>query len=220
MTSPLLLADLRRFEGLRLKAYPDPLSPLAHELAKPLNRRVAGWAGLSGAPWTWAYGHTGPEVGPDTQGTLEQAEQLLATDAAEAEALCARHLTFWARLDPVRRDALANMMFQMGWDNPKTTRLEGLSGFTQSMPLIAAGRYAEAVDHMKLSAWHAQTPERAEAVCHMILTGARIGAVGPVLPPPPTAPQDISPTPGTSPFSTGWLGALTDLFNRITKRAA
>jgi len=40
-------------EGCRLKAYPDPASPLAIALRKRQNV-----AGLSGAPWTIGYGET------------------------------------------------------------------------------------------------------------------------------------------------------------------
>ena len=49
MTTPNLLADLRRDEGLRLAAYPDPLT--------------------HAEPWTIGYGHTGPDVGSDTTWT-------------------------------------------------------------------------------------------------------------------------------------------------------
>jgi lysozyme len=51
-------ADLiKRFEGCRLKAYPDPAT--------------------GGKPWTVGYGCTGPGIGPDTVWTQEEAEKQL-----------------------------------------------------------------------------------------------------------------------------------------------
>src|SRR6185312_6879638 len=87
MTSDLLLADLRRDEGLRLRAYPDPLS--------------------GGEPWTIGYGHTGSDVHPSTVWTPEEAETSLEQDAAHACDLLDRYAHWWRFLDPVRQDAMA-----------------------------------------------------------------------------------------------------------------
>jgi lysozyme len=56
---------IKSFEGLRLKAYPDP--------------------GTGGAPWTIGYGHTGPDVYPGLKITEAQAEELLRKDLARFE---------------------------------------------------------------------------------------------------------------------------------------
>lgn len=56
---------IRRYEGLRLKAYPDP--------------------GTGGAPWTIGYGHTGPDVKPGLVITNERADELLMADLAKFE---------------------------------------------------------------------------------------------------------------------------------------
>jgi lysozyme len=54
------LALIKRWEGLRLEAYPDP---------------------KTGAdPWTIGYGHTGPSVKPGARITEHQAEAILAVD--------------------------------------------------------------------------------------------------------------------------------------------
>jgi lysozyme len=58
----LACALIRRFEGLRLTAYPDPAS--------------------GGDPWTVGYGATGPEIRPGTVWTREQAEADLAARVA------------------------------------------------------------------------------------------------------------------------------------------
>lgn len=63
------MALIRRFEGCRLSAYPDP--------------------GTGGEPWTVGWGATGPGIGPGTVWTQQQADERLAHDviryAAEVE---------------------------------------------------------------------------------------------------------------------------------------
>ena len=56
---------LKRFEGCRLEAYPDP--------------------GSGGAPWTIGYGHTGAEVVPGLVITQAQAEAWLRADLAHSQ---------------------------------------------------------------------------------------------------------------------------------------
>ena len=56
---------IKSFEGLRLKAYPDP--------------------GTGGDPWTIGYGHTGSDVYPGLKITEVQAEALLRKDLARFE---------------------------------------------------------------------------------------------------------------------------------------
>lgn len=84
--TPAGLAQLKNEEGLRLTAYPDPLS--------------------GGAPWTIGYGHTGPEVHQGLKWTKAQAEAALAADVAKAETGVEKALPWTSGLDPVRRDVL------------------------------------------------------------------------------------------------------------------
>jgi len=56
---------IKSFEGLELKAYPDP--------------------GTGGDPWTIGYGHTGPEVVKGNTITKEEAERLLRQDLDKFE---------------------------------------------------------------------------------------------------------------------------------------
>lgn len=51
---------IKQFEGLSLKAYPDPAT--------------------GGDPWTIGYGHTGPEVKPELTITQVQADAYLVQD--------------------------------------------------------------------------------------------------------------------------------------------
>ena len=53
-------ALVRKWEGIELKAYPDPAT--------------------GGAPWTIGVGHTGPEVRPGVVWTQKQAEDALRSD--------------------------------------------------------------------------------------------------------------------------------------------
>lgn len=56
---------IRQFEGLSLKAYPDP--------------------GTGGKPWTIGYGHTGSDVKPGLLITRERADDLLQADLGRFE---------------------------------------------------------------------------------------------------------------------------------------
>lgn len=173
MTTTFLAMDTAGDEGLRLKAYPDPLSPRGVELAKPAAQRTPGWQTFSGAPWTIGYGHTGPEVYEGLVWTKAQAWTALLHDLQVAEALLDRVLAWWRSLNDARQDVLANMVFNMGWDNPKTPKLEGLSGFTTTLPLIQAGSYGAAADNMLKSLWARQVGGRAKRLAQQMRTGVR-----------------------------------------------
>lgn len=171
MTTPFLAGDVARDEGLRLKAYPDPLSPRGRELAKPMNKRCAGWQKLSGAPWTIGHGHCGPEVHEGLVWTLAEATAALVRDLAHAEALLDRYVPWWRTLSDVRQDVLANLMFNMGWDNLKTPQHEGLSGFVNTLAKIKSGDYAGAAEAMLESRWAAQTGNRAKRLATQMRRG-------------------------------------------------
>jgi len=57
---------IRRFEGCRLDAYPDPAT--------------------GGAPWTIGWGSTGPDIGPDSRWTRAEADARLAEEIARLDA--------------------------------------------------------------------------------------------------------------------------------------
>jgi lysozyme len=165
MTTPFLAGDVARDEGLRLRAYPDPISPRAIELAKPEAKRLKGWQFFSGAPWTIGYGHCGPGVTEGLIWTLEQARATLSVDLAHACALLDANLPWWRTLSDVRQDVLANMCFNMGWG--------GLSGFVNTLAKIKAGDYAGAAKAMLASKWAAQVGDRAERLAEQMKTGLR-----------------------------------------------
>lgn len=159
MTTAYLAADLRRDEGLRLQAYPDPIS--------------------RGEPWTIGYGHTGPEVVPGLVWTEAQAEAALAADLARAEAWLDRELSWWRGLDDVRQDVLADMAFNMG---------RRLLGFEKALGSTHAGEIAEvahmaanddfawAADELLDSVWARQVGGRAQRLAEQMRTGLRAAA--------------------------------------------
>lgn len=143
MTTPFLPEDLRRDEGLRLEAYPDPLS--------------------GGEPFTIGYGHTGPEVHKGLVWTEAQASNALDADIAHACGLLDQHIPWWRELDGLRQDVLANMTFNMGWGR--------LSGFQHMLAAAKAGDYAKAADEMLDSAWSRQVGHRATRLAEQMRTG-------------------------------------------------
>ncbi|MBB4796289.1 lysozyme [Brevundimonas bullata] len=155
---PELIAALKKDEGLRLKAYPDPLSPRA--------RTGKG----SGAPWTIGYGRArGIQEGQVI--TEATAEAWLVEDAREHNTVIHAALPWLKRLDPVRRRVVENMHFNMGWDNPKTPSVEGLAQFKNTLSHIEAGRYAEAAAAMRVSLWAKQVKGRAVRLAREMETG-------------------------------------------------
>ena len=89
VVDPILIADLKRDEGLRLKAYKDTVGV-----------------------WTVGYGHA--HVAPGTVWTQEQAEAALIEDVKKHNAELERAIPWIANLDPVRRRVLQNMAFNLG----------------------------------------------------------------------------------------------------------
>jgi lysozyme len=142
VTTENLLPDLQRDEGLRLTAYPDPLS--------------------GGEPWTIGYGHTGDVVEGETC-TEDQALDWLTTDVAFAEMGLDGHLPWWRTLDDPRQDVLCEMAFQLG--------VAGLCEFTHTLAAVQAGDWQAAHDGMLDSEWARQVPSRANRLATQMLTG-------------------------------------------------
>lgn len=86
---------LKGFEGLRLKAYPDPAT--------------------GGEPWTIGYGHTGGVKKGDVC-TQEQAEDWFQEDVAEAEGHVDREVK--VPLTQGMRDATISLVFNIGPGSP------------------------------------------------------------------------------------------------------
>lgn len=145
---PELIAALKRDEGLRLNAYRDTVGVL-----------------------TIGYGHTGPDVKPGLVWNQGKAEAALIEDVREHNKVIHAALPWLKDLDPVRRRVIENMHFNMGWDNPKTPKFEGLSGFKNTLEAVRTGRYNQAASGMLNSKWSRQVGKRAVRLAQEMLTG-------------------------------------------------
>lgn len=143
MTSPCLVADLRRDEGLRLVAYPDPIS--------------------GGAPWTVGYGHTGRDVHPGLVWQLAQAEDALTGDIAATCRGLDSAIPWWRGLDDLRQDCLVNQAFNLG--------VHGLLEFGGYLGLLKATKYGAAANDDIHTRWATQVGDRAARVCAQMRTG-------------------------------------------------
>ena len=141
--SAALLASLRLGEGVRLHAYPDPLS--------------------HGVPYTIGYGRA-HGVGPHDTCTLAQAEAWLVDDAQTAIDAVLTHLPWAAHLDAARFDVLAEMAFNLGWAK--------LSQFGRTLTAVAGAHYGLAADCMLSSAWADQVGARAKRLAARMRDGA------------------------------------------------
>jgi lysozyme len=92
---------IKSFEGLELKAYPDP--------------------GTGGDPWTIGYGHTGPEVKKGLVITAQQAEDYLRKDLEKFESKLMGMLT--APVNENQWAALISFAYNCGPENLRTSTL-------------------------------------------------------------------------------------------------
>lgn len=143
MTSAFLAADLERDEGVRFKAYPDPLT--------------------HAAPWTIGVGHTGREVHPGLIWSLDQVQAALAADIAAVRAGLDSALPWWRTLDDLRQDCLANQAFNMG--------VHGLLGFTTYLGLVRQHQFAAAALDEIHTLWAQQVGKRAQRLARQMATG-------------------------------------------------
>jgi lysozyme len=152
MTTPFLAEDLRRDEGLKLEAYPDPVT--------------------RAEPWTIGYGHTGAGVAEGLAWTLDQAESALSADIAHACRLCDALIPWWRTLDDARQDVLAQMMFNMGWRSRDGRH--GLATFSRMLAAARTGDWRIAHDQMLASGWAGEVGDRARRLAQQMLNGARV----------------------------------------------
>lgn len=143
--TPYLMADLKRDEGCRLVAYPDPRS--------------------GGAPWTIGYGHTGREVHPGLIIGQEQAEDYLAQDITLTCRGLDTALPGWRRPEDPRQDVIVNMAFNLG--------VHKLLGFHNLLAALKSEDYDTAAAEMLDSAWALELPARADRLARQMRTGRR-----------------------------------------------
>lgn len=90
--SPNGINLIKHFESCCLRAYPDPKT--------------------GGAPWTVGWGATGPDIGPNTVWTQEQADDHLAHDVARREIVVLKHVH--VPLEQGQFDAMVSIIFNVG----------------------------------------------------------------------------------------------------------
>lgn len=161
---PALLASVRLGEGLRLRAYPDPESPLAAQMALALAQRTAGWSVLSGAPWTIGYGHTGEDVRDGRLvWTLTQAEAALVADLTDICATLDAREPWWRGTTAGRQRVLAEMGFNLGYGR--------LAGFHRMLLAMQTQRWDQASAEMLDSQWAHQVGARAQRLAAAMAAG-------------------------------------------------
>ena len=138
---PELIQQVKRDEGLRLKAYWDPI----------------------GKVWTVGYGHTGPDVTEGTVWTLAQAEAALAEDLNTAADEVDRAFPWAESMGVVRWSVLVNMAFNMG--------LDGLEEFHMMLAAAQRGEWDAAAAQMLNSLWATQVGDRATQLAQQMRTG-------------------------------------------------
>jgi lysozyme len=134
--TPAGLERLKLDEGCELHAYPDPLT--------------------GGDPYTIGYGCTGEGIGPGVVWTQTQADAELLVRVEQTEADLAGALPSWfASLDPVRRDVLTNIAYNIG--------VKGLAHWPVTLSAVGAKKYAAAADDIASNVlWKSQVGARVE----------------------------------------------------------
>ncbi len=127
---------IKRHEGLRLKPYADSEGHLTIGYGRALNI-----TGIS----------------------TEEAETMLQHDVADAAGELS-HLSWFRSLDEVRRAALIDMTFNLGWSK--------LLGFTHFLAAIERGEFEAAAKEMLNSEWAKQVKDRALELAEMVRAGA------------------------------------------------
>jgi lysozyme len=134
---------VKRHEGCRLDAYPDPLS--------------------GGDPWTIGWGSTGHDVCEGAVWTQPQADEDLEFRLVALISRVAAALPWTANLDVPRAAVLVDMAYNLG--------LAGMLGFTHTLTMILGGQWEDAATAMLASRWATQVPNRAEDDAQIIRDG-------------------------------------------------
>ena len=105
--SKVSLELIKSWEKCKLKAYPDPYSPLAIA-----TRNGKPTEGLSGAPWTVGWGQTGKDVKEGTTVTQEQADATLVETVKGHALSLSKGLT--APATQPQFDAMVSLSYNIG----------------------------------------------------------------------------------------------------------
>lgn len=139
---PLLIAELRRDEGVRYTPYKD---------TKGIDTVGVGH-NLQAMPLGLLYPLTDAQV-----------DRILEVDLAEVFEALDKHLPWWRGLTLARQRVLANMAFNLG--------ITGLLGFKNTLQEIRRGHYELAAKGMMASKWATQVGARAKRLADMMVSG-------------------------------------------------
>jgi len=135
-----LMNYIKQEEGCRLKAYQD-------------TRGI----------WTIGYGHTGPNVHPGMAVTQDEAEDLLEHDLLMAQWGVEKAFPWVEGLDPVRKDAVVDICFNMG--------AHRFMGFHRAIAAMVQHDWQGAVKELRDSLWQHQVGRRADSIEARLLSG-------------------------------------------------
>lgn len=142
---------------------------LAHEEGRPANTYPDSKKILTGG-----IGHNleaEPEPGYDRVGipvSDEMCAKWFRKDIDDAISDLDHHCPWWKQLDDVRQNALANLVFNMGWGNGN----EGLSTFKNTLAAFAVKDYTRAAMGFKNSQYARDVgPLRSNRICRMVESG-------------------------------------------------
>lgn len=155
----MIFEMLRLDEGLKLDVYKDTEGywtvGIGHLLTKNPSKDVA-------------IQELDKLVGRKTLGkiTNDEAQRIFLEDVKKVDQGIQSNSTLkpvFDSLDDVRKDALRNMVFQMG--------VAGVATFKNSLRLIQTKQWEQAAINLKQSKWFRQTPNRAGRVIEVMRTG-------------------------------------------------
>ena len=140
----LLIAELRRDEGVEYGEYIDPAGIPSTGVGHNLR--------VSPLPAGWSFPLSDAQV-----------DQLLTGDLDETFLELNHSLPWWTALDDVRQRVIANMCFNMG--------IGDLLDFHNALGATQRGAYAIAAAAMKASEWYGEVGDRAVRLCTAMETG-------------------------------------------------
>lgn len=153
-----LHSDLKRHEGFREFAYPDPLSPLGREYGSLFGfrpaREVLQQLGLDeslGTPWTYGYGFT-HGVTIDSRITREMANHKLYDEIYEHLRVLDKLVPTWHKMPDFVKTVLGNMAFNMGYNT--------LAQFKNTLAAFRRHDWDAAANGMVKSLWYRQVGTR------------------------------------------------------------
>lgn len=166
-----VLKQLRKSEGYRRYAYPDPLSKLAKkypaskytwgvEPASVVLSKIDGSA-HDGTPWTVGYGYT-HGVTPDTEFSVGMAEHKLKEVVQDCVVQVAKLVPNFQDQPDVIKAVLVDMCYNMG--------ARTLATFKNTLRNFIIKDYDQAAKGMEASLWARQTKSRAVRLVRMVRT--------------------------------------------------